>query len=118
MTSYETALLDCRRSLITGPVSSGYVDVTIFTRDDYVWYSISNYYEPTAYNEDVAKRCEVNRDTFFIPVLKIRDLYGIDFYGDDDLWYDLYGTGYYGDSRDPTPPNRPPLYTILHGSWH
>ena len=103
----------------TGPVSSGYVDVTTFTRDDYddMMHKYIIYYDgPIAYDEDVAKRCEVARDTFFIPVLKIRDLYGIDYYGDDDLWYDLYGTGYYGDSRDPSPPNRLPLYTILHGT--
>ena len=59
----------------TGPVSSGYVDVTTFTRDDYdgMMYKYE-YYGPIAYNEDVAKRCEVARDTFFVPVLKIRDL--------------------------------------------
>ena len=101
----------------TGPISSGYVDITTFTRDEYDDMMHRYYYDgPIAYNEDVAKRCEVNRGTFFIPVLKKRDLYGINYYGDDDLWYDLYGTGYYGDSRDPTPPNRPPLYTILRGT--
>ena len=104
----------------TGPVSSGYVDITTRTRDDYVDMMLE-YYEPITYDEDLANRWATihKRDfatMYKMPVLKIRDLYGIDYYGDDDLWYDLYGTGYYGDSRDPTPPNIPPLYTILRGN--
>jgi len=104
----------------TGPVSSGYVDITTLTRNDYVDITLE-YYEPITYDEDLANRWATIRKRDFanmykMPVLKIRDLYGIDYYGDDDLWYDLYGTGYYGDSRDPTPPNRPPLYTILRGN--
>ena len=120
----------------TGPVSSGYVDITTRTHDDYVD-TMLEYYEPIAYDDDVATRVAQRHKERFAKMMmsckspselvngrrqikewdssliKVHDLYGIDYYGDDDLWYDLYGTGYYGDSRDSTPPNRPPLYTIL-----
>ena len=42
----------------TGPVSSGYVDITTRTRDDYVD-TMLEYYEPIAYDDDVATRVNV-----------------------------------------------------------